>query len=225
MVKVGYYYILDHGELMSFDLLPLPAGNSRFCPIVQDSAKNVFVIKAPFDLNLEFNGYTEKNEASVNLIQTGLSISDEKFEDHISITERSSWNFENRPVIQLLTHVVFIADEHIIMEYLPPFRHYHPDLHVLFANGSFDIYDWQRPMMIAFDWMDTSKPIKIKRGDPLGYIRFNTPKSVKLVRLELTPELFKLADRGIRHKNHIKGFSRIAMNKAGLIRRGRKFIK
>ncbi len=46
--------------------------------------------------------------------------------------------------------------------------------------------------MWAFEWHDTSKPIKLKRGDPLFYLMFETlpqERSVIVKEVELTTEL------------------------------------
>ena len=46
--------------------------------------------------------------------------------------------------------------------------------------------------MWAFEWHDPTKPIKIKRGDPLFYANFETlpqDRSVVVSEAEVTPEL------------------------------------
>ncbi len=46
--------------------------------------------------------------------------------------------------------------------------------------------------MWAFEWHDTTKPIKVSRGDPLFYATFETlpqDRSVVMSEAEVTPEL------------------------------------
>ena len=76
---------------------------------------------------------------------------------------------------------------------MPPFFHYRdPPLPGTLVGGRFPIDVWPRPMMWAFEWHDPKKPIKLKRGEPWFYARFEAQdpsRPVRVVEAELTPEL------------------------------------
>jgi hypothetical protein len=51
----------------------------------------------------------------------------------------------------------------------------------MLIQGTFNIAKWYRPINYAFEIIDDSKPINIKRGDPLFYIRFLTDEKINFV--------------------------------------------
>ena len=58
--------------------------------------------------------------------------------------------------------------------------------------GVVSIDIWPRPLMWAFEWPNTDKPIRLKRSQPLFYCQFeldNPERSFQVVEAERTPEL------------------------------------
>ena len=59
-------------------------------------------------------------------------------------------------------------------------------------DGRMPIHIWPRPLMWAFEWYDTNKPLVLKRGEPWFYLHFETSdpsRRVRMVEAEMTPAL------------------------------------
>jgi hypothetical protein len=110
----------------------------------------------------------------------------------LAILGRKEWRHPDRPIIQIITPYVFIADEPVYMTQMPPISHYYanPWPGVL-IGGRLPIHIWPRQMMWAFEWFEPSKPLVLRRGEPWFYVRFETfdpTRPVRLFEAELTPE-------------------------------------
>jgi hypothetical protein len=65
-------------------------------------------------------------------------------------------------------------------------------------GGSYNIHSWIRSISWGFVFNDTKKKLVIKRGDPLCYVKFTTPKLNSFVQLKeciLTDDIIKELDR------------------------------
>ena len=86
------------------------------------------------------------------------------------------------------------------MTQLPPFLSYkNNNLPGLITAGRFPIDLWPRILNYGFEWIDTKKNLKFKRGDPWFYVFFETTNpedEIKLIEAENTPKL-KEYRRGI----------------------------
>jgi hypothetical protein len=109
----------------------------------------------------------------------------------VAIMAQKEWRHPERPIIQIPTPYVFLADEPVYMTQLPPFVHFRkPQLPGTVIGGRLPIHIWPRPMMWALEWHDPSEPIVLKRGEPWFYVRFEThdpSRPVRLVEATLTP--------------------------------------
>ncbi|MTH97046.1 hypothetical protein [Roseibium sp. RKSG952] len=174
------------------------AKSASRCPAVISMEARYFLIRCPFDINLAF-GRDEKGKPSLrNLNGTMSGVRANKLAEMISITSEAEWRYEGVPTIQIKTPYVFISDEPVYMAQTPPFMHYlkQPWPGTLFG-GRFPINVWPRPLMWAFEWHDTSKPLVIKRGDPWFYAQFETTppdRAVVVDEIERTPELIDYMD-------------------------------
>lgn len=115
------------------------------------------------------------------------------FDRYLTLSKETEWRYPDRPTIQVVTPYVFISDEPVFINQLPPFMHYLDDPWpgTLFG-GRFPIQNWPRTLMWAFEWHDISKPLVLKRGAPWFYVNFEgtTPdRTISLVEAENTPEL------------------------------------
>ena len=105
---------------------------------------------------------------------------------------------------------VFYAKESVEMEVLPVFLLDSPSLeNTLFIAGSYDIGKWIRPIDFSFYAKDNSKPINIKRGDPLFFVRFKTKEDEKITleRVEQSQELLTMIAACIKVKYKVKNIS------------------
>jgi len=190
---------------------------SRFklCPANAQFIKNFWLIRSPFDLELNLN--RKNNNCSINQNQRF-------FNTFVNVR----WNDFTETDLMLVSfnfQYMFIADEPVWIEVYPPFLHKEVE-NTRFINGTFDIYNWQRPVDFSFEVLDDTQPVKIKRGEPLFYVKFCSKKlndDFILKQIEWTDELLKLNKR-CQPQNWIEGLSWKLM-KAGNKHRPKKLIK
>ncbi len=169
------------------------AKSASRCPAVINLESRYFVVRCPFDLHLEFIRDKDGRPAMRNRNGDKSGIRGNKLREKLHITAEHEWRYKDVPSLQLELPYVFIADEPVYMSQVAPFMHHqkHPLPGTIFG-GRFPINVWPRPLMWAFEWHDTSQPIRINRGDPLFYATFETmpqDRSVQLVEAEVTDEL------------------------------------
>ena len=169
------------------------AKSASRCPAVINMESRYFLIRCPFDLHLQFLRDENGKPALRNLNGQMSGIRGNKLGQKVHITAEHEWRHAGVPTIQVETPYVFISDEPVYMAQLPPFMHYLRDAWpgTLFG-GRFPMNVWPRPLMWAFEWHDTSKPLKINRGDPWFYASFETApadRPVVVSEVERTQEL------------------------------------
>jgi len=220
-MKVGYFYTQPHRDLINItpDKLENPNPRARLCPAVNDVLKNTFIIRCPYDISLKFKMYNEDGQAVIDLVESKSTLNNQEFNSFVRIHQKDEWTDPKIPLIQFAPEIVFVTDEKgLILEGFPAFLEYRPELPVRSTAFKFNCYNWLRSIQFGMDWMDTTKDIEFKRGDPLMYVRFNTEKDVTLQKMERTPELTEIVYRNRHLKGFIKGFSRHAMMIAGRTR-------
>ena len=152
------------------------------CPAFQDLYKNTFVIRSPIDLVITI----DKNR-NVTTDRFGQEFYD------ASIVNRTASVGPNDPMlVSCCLHLLFVPDEDCTLEIMPANMH-STDLlqNTRVIPGKFNAYKWTRVVDFAFEIIDETKPIVLKRNDPLFYVRFETKNNSK-VNLEhkvYTPEM------------------------------------
>jgi len=218
-LRIGYFYQQEGLDLFAPppERLEFPSSNNmKRCPALNDAIKNTFVIKSPYDVHLKFEKYDEYGQAIMGL-QPDTTLMD--FESFIHVLPPEAFSDKKRPLMQLRLCIVFVTDEKgLTVEGFPPFLEYKPDSPIRVSVFKFNIYNWIRPCDCGIEWMDTSKDIVIKRGEPLLYVRFNTDKNVKLEKIERTPKLIELVNRNDNVKSLVKNMSYHVMLVAGRTR-------
>jgi len=200
-VTVGWFLTEQKGGIIyyppervrSVDLNRRHAKSASRCPAVINLESRHFLIRCPFDLNLGFARDDKGKPFLRNLSGEASAVRASKLGEKVHITSEVEWRHADVPTIQLSLPYVFIADEPVYMSQVAPFMHYSADpLPGTIFGGRFPIHVWPRPLMWAFEWHDTSKPLRINRGDPLFYALFETTpqdRSVAVVETEVTPDL------------------------------------
>jgi hypothetical protein len=163
------------------------------CPAVINFYKNVFILKSPVSVDLKI---VETNPGMYEL-------QPEKPENYD--LSPPVWNrlfdfignvgVEGAvPTLQLRNGMTFVADEPCTIQLLPAFNHKN-DIPGDVICGEFDIHAWQRSVQYSLAWKDTDKPLRIKRGEPLFYVKIIVHKDptekVELVKLKSNPQLLK----------------------------------
>jgi hypothetical protein len=187
-----------------------PAANHAksvaYCPAVLDHEARIFEVPCPIDLRLKFSktGGANGAPALVNAAGDQSSVRPKVLGQMMSLVGRKEWRHPDRPIVQIVTPYIFIADETVYMTQMPPFAHFRAEpLPGVLIGGRLPIHIWPRQMMWAFEWFDPSKEIVLTRGEPWFYVRFETQdptRPVRMVEAEMTPQL----------KEHITGLSAVA---------------
>lgn len=167
----------------------------QHCPAAIDFDHRHYVVSSPIDITLEFvrqaNGQLSLKDA--NGEQSGIR--QNGLQELLILHPQSEWRHPERPLIQFLSPYIFVADDPCFIVQTPPYLHYFPEQRPgVQMGGRFPIHIWPRPVSWGFEWHDVSKPLKLKRGEPWFYVRFETQNPsarVRLVEQEQTPELEK----------------------------------
>jgi hypothetical protein len=144
------------------------------CPAFQDLYKNTFVVRSPIDLVITIDEHR-------NVLTDRYG---QEFYD-ASIVNRASIIGKNDPMLLSCTfHLLFVPDEPCELEIIPAHMHTTDMLkNTRVIGGRFDAHRWTRVTDFAFEVLDETKPIVLKRNDPLFYVRF-IPKNGSKVNLE-----------------------------------------
>jgi hypothetical protein len=177
------------------------------CPAVADFFHNTFVIRSPFDVYLYVDDQGnictggEKNNGNTSYVKNVTDL----------MTHHSFGS--DHDIVQIPFGIGFVSDvEGMEIELLPPIM-IGKTFPFYVIPGKYNIYDWPlRSINCAFDWVDKSTPINIKRGDILTVVRFNTKQKVELVHLDLTIQVQDMIDQVNGSVNYIKTGSRKMMS-------------
>lgn len=148
------------------------------CPGHTDFLRNMFVIHAPFDLNIDIKVDNEGNgqiycdnisqEIFENIIDTRFLFDKERGKDPY-------------PIIGIDWLYTFTATEPTLMQFFPAFMHPNDFTNkTMLVPGEFDISKWVRPLEIGFEIKNTHERIEIKKGDAIAYVKFHSSKPIRL---------------------------------------------
>jgi len=170
---------------------PLSARAVQACPAINEVERRLFQVTFPFDLRLRYE--QEGGEHHLFTIPEGTRIDDELVPQHVFLMKPEHWRKPDRPVIQIRAPYLFVADERVYLNQLPPFLTPHfarwPGL---MTAGRFPIDVWPRILSWGFEWLEPDQDLIFRRGDPWFYIQFETEhpdQRIQLVPAENTPEL------------------------------------
>ncbi|MEM6547507.1 MAG: hypothetical protein AAF713_07145 [Pseudomonadota bacterium] len=168
------------------------------CPAIINLESRYFVVPCPFDIHIEFARDKDGKAALRNLAGDAGSVRRKKLGEHLHLTGEAEWRYPDRPTIQLSLPYIFLADEPVYMSQTGAFMHYRSDpIPGTTFGGRFPIDIWPRPLLWAFEWHEPTKPLQLRRGEPLFYCHFETTpadRPVQMVEAEKTPELLEYLD-------------------------------
>lgn len=188
----------------------------KMCPAVNNHVNKFWVIKSPCDLTLNY----DRNKKICNINQN------QAFYNAFVHFRFDEFKDTDYAVCSIMFMYMFVADEPVWMEVYPAFMHENSVENIRVVPGGFDIYNWQRPIDFTFEILDDTKPVEIKRGQPLFYVKFNSKKindDFKLQRIQWTEELAKLTKMCLVN-SYVKGISWY-LHKIGNKLRPKKLVK
>jgi len=135
------------------------------CPAWKHKASRTFLIKCPVDINLSVD-LEQKTLHSSNLNQW-------QFNEYCHETFVENWCSPEKTTIQLsIPRFIFWTNQkNIWIESRPHFNTVINN-NLIAVSGWFNLSSYVRPISVGFDVVDVSKPIIIKRGDPLLEVCF-----------------------------------------------------
>lgn len=162
------------------------------CPAVIEFDRRHFIIPCPIDLHLRI-AITPDGKINITNMDMQGAVRPGALNQIMLIMPQPEWRHPERPVIQITTPYLFVADDHVYINQFPPFLHYtaapRPGVQLC---GRYPIDVWPRPLMWAFEWHDMSKDLVLRRGEPWFYVRFEGPDpsaQTRLIEAKMTPEL------------------------------------
>lgn len=180
------------------DPKPVSSKSIQHCPAAVDFDRRHFVIPAPIDVTLHFKRQPDGSLGLADADGQQSAIRESGLSSMLMLGPQSEWRHPDRPMIQIISPYVFVADEPCFVVQTAPYLHYFAEPRPgVQMGGRFPIHIWPRPMSWAFEWYDISKPLKLKRGEPWFYVHFETENPsarVRLVEQEETAELGSYID-------------------------------
>ena len=146
------------------------------CPAFTDYYKNCFLVRAPYDIEIEVKKTAE------NVKYFNIKDKDQDFCNKY-IFDRNNEN-SLFSMISLEYSYLFYSEKSVMIEMIPAGLHLHESEHLkntMLIQGTFDISKWYRGIGYAFEIIDDNIPVKIKRGDPVFYVRFLTDEKINIV--------------------------------------------
>lgn len=171
--------------------------NSHYlkCPALSKQFANSFTINSPYDLNITFD-YDKKE---VYTDRFGQNYFDKQ------IINRTHQSPNNPFLVSLPMQYLFFTKENVEIELteVPILNSISTENYRLIVGG-FNISKWYRPIELAVEVKDPTKPISLKLNDPLALVKFTTPNDVpiKFTRVDLTPELRKMCRSSVDIKHY-----------------------
>ncbi len=198
-IDVEWYYINESAVESTIELLgmdPVPAleyysdnksAQMRRCPAYLDVLKNTYVVCAPIDYEIEIN----KEEKWLNVKhpqRMPQELIDPRFdEEGDSPYPLFSLAF-GQMVFQARTQDVWI-------EQVDPFMEWERKNKIRIVGGIFNIHRWVRSVQATFEQQEKNTTVRIKRGDPLFYVRFTSTDPRDIIALKkVVPSKEDIAD-------------------------------
>lgn len=197
-------WVIDHSKDASFiwqaphklsrpEVRTSHAKGVSICPAINELESRLHEISCPIDIHLRFRTDQRGDPAMVGIDGEMSTIRPQSLSKLMMPVHPSEWRHPNRPMLQVMTPYLFVADEPVYLTMYPAF-YYFPQTRLpgMVIGGRFPIHIWPRELVWAFEWYDTSADIMINRGDPWFYVSFDASdpsRRTRLIEAELTQSL------------------------------------
>jgi hypothetical protein len=200
-VPIGWYVDSSFGSFAFGEPVPVIGDRQKAlsnravqaCPAINELENRLFEVRCPYNLHLEIEKNGDKYDLFVLDDKTRLD--HDLIAKFVTLMPPKIWRKPDVPVIQISSPYIFVCDETCYMTQMPPFlEQKHSQWPGILIAGRFDIKNWLRPLNWAFEWTDTTKPLRLRKNDVMYYLNFetNTPASkIDLFRAKITPEILE----------------------------------
>lgn len=161
------------------------------CPSVLKFIQNSFIVRSPYNCDLDID------YSSGRFLRNGKT---DDIAEHF--TPRPNCR-EGKIMFNMYHNFIFYSEDSIEMSTMPAFMH-NSELQskCVYIPGTYDSSKWFRMIDGAFEMKTTFDQLSLRRGDPMYYVKFNTSDAVKLVRFDMTAELWNLTQGCIQYKKY-----------------------
>lgn len=162
------------------------------CPAFSTYTASTFMMFSNIDLELSWD--------PVNKVLNS-NLPQHAHNTHVNLHTQDFVPDVDPPIVAIMSSILFVADQPVVIEMMPPYNHIDPAWRMM--PGSFNIYNWFRPVIPTFEMLHTH--VSIKRGQPLMYIRFKTENfkdNFVLERIERTKKLDHLVNSCLSVKSY-----------------------
>jgi hypothetical protein len=162
-----------------------PFGNGyQMCTALHELSHNLYYIKAPFDVNIEFS-----DDGSIaNSPYSGWFK-----QRHSSIDSAASADFD-------FSYMLF-CEEELNVSITPPYLHQTSQPEYGFVCAvKWDISSWFRPHILIYQLWQNKKNIYFKKDEALAYLKFETERPVIFKEYKITPEILNILNACLNHK-------------------------
>lgn len=189
------------------------AKSATKCPGVIDIDARHFVVPCPFDLDLKLGRDDKGNLALQNAAGHEGAVRQSALEQMVVVHPRIEWRHPDRFLMQIATPYVFVTDDDVWLNLLPPFLDYRASAWPgIVVGGRLALRDWPRKIMWAFEWHDKDQNLVLKRGQPWFMVRFepaHPSMRTRVVEAEMHPDLRSHMDQMMDVSNYVKQTSQL----------------
>jgi hypothetical protein len=179
------------------------------CPAMLDHESRLIEVPCPIDARIRFHRDAQGKAVLENALGDASPIRSVHLGQMVKLLGEKEWRHPQRPIVQVITPYLFLADEPVWLTQLPPFHAYlSTPWPGLLISGRFPIDVWPRTLMWAFEWHEPNRDLILKRGEPWFTVRLETTdpsRRTRLVRTRLTPELEAYLESIDGVSNYIRG--------------------
>jgi len=172
--------------------------NILMCPGYVNYFKNMFVVKAHSSFELTYNVSGEEVDIRIDKDQR-------YFDDNLHIEHYSP----EQQMVHLSWFRYFFSESSVEISTMPAFFHHNNLNNHYVVAGKFDISKWFRPLYPNIILGEGK--LKIKKGDALFYIKFDTDEKINFKHFKHTQEINDMSEQclGLKHLVANMGFKRL----------------
>ena len=164
------------------------------CPAAIEELSKTFIIRSDIDVNFVL----DKSQQQIFVADKS-----QEFAESLYIQSGNPFHAFN-----LAFNYLFYSEKSVNMTILPAYMHLNEvpwsNYNVKHSAGSFDISKWFRASQVSLISFEDKLDIKIKRKDPLFYVRFETPEKINLQEFRANSKIEKLAAECAFAKHYIR---------------------
>lgn len=165
--------------------------NFSNCHAFLNSAKNTFVLRSPYSVDVEINN------------EFGVVSLNPKTAHNTQFVVPKDPSLNNSKTFALYANWIFWSDKPLVISSSPAYYH-KPVVDGFYVGGAFDINAWFRPLEAAIQLNENVNTVQIERNQPIAYIQFQNPSPIQFQRFYLNNELRQLSRACLNYKRHEK---------------------